>query len=131
MSLKPVWLFGLGAAWNIVIGLSVLLAPLFSLRLLYGHEPSADDQLLTMLDRDFAFCVLLFGLGYGIVAIDPRQNHGLIWLAIIGKLGVVTMLGQRWLTGAATAWVLPVAAGDFVFAALFAYFLWRSKPTPV
>ena len=69
-----------------------------------------------MLDRDFAFCVLIFGVGYGIVAMDPRQNHGLIWLGILGKLGVVAILGQRWLTGVATAWVLPAAAGDFVFA---------------
>ena len=129
MYLKPGWLFGLGAAWNLVIGLSVLLAPLFSLRLLYGHEPSADDPLLAILNRDFAFCVLIFGVGYGIVALDPSRNHGLIWLGIIGKLGVVATLGQRWLTGVATAWVLPAAAGDFVFAALFACFLWRSKPT--
>jgi hypothetical protein len=81
-----------------------------------------------MLDRDFAFCVLLFGIGYGIVAIYPSRNHGLIWLGIIGKLGVAA-LGQRWLTDVATVWVLPAAAGDFVFAALFAYFLWRSNPT--
>jgi hypothetical protein len=129
MYLKPRWLFALGAAWNIVIGLSVLLAPLSSLGLLYGHEPSADDQLLSMLNRDFAYCVLIFGLGYGIVAIDPSQNHGLIWLGIIGKLGVVAVLGQRWLTEVATAWVLPAAAGDLAFAVLFACFLWRSNPT--
>jgi len=129
MSLKPGWLFALGAAWNLVIGLSVLLAPLISLRLLYGHEPSADDPLLAMLNRDFAVCVLLFGIGYGIVAIDPSQNHGLIWLGIIGKLAVVATLGQRWLTDIASAWVLPAAAGDFVFAALFACFLWRSNST--
>ena len=112
-----------------MIGVSVLLAPLSSLRLLYGHEPSADDQLLIMLDRDYAYCVLIFGLGYGIVAIDPRQNHGLIWLGIIGKLGMVATLGQRWLTDVATAWVLPAAAGDLAFAVLFACFLWRSNPT--
>jgi hypothetical protein len=129
MNLKPRWLFALGAAWNIVIGLSVSVAPLSSLRLLYGHEPSADDQLLSMLYRDFASCVLIFGLGYGIVAVDPSQNHGLVWLGIIGKLGVVAVLGQRWLTEAATVWVLPVAAGDLAFALLFACFLWRSKPT--
>jgi hypothetical protein len=129
MSLKPSWLFALGAAWNFVIGLSLLVAPLFSLRLLYGHEPSTDDQLLVMLDRDFAYCVLIFGLGYGIVAINPSQNHGLIWLGIIGKLGVVAILGQRWLAGVATAWVLPAAAGDLAFAALFACFLWRGNPT--
>ena len=92
-------------------------------------EPSADDPLLAMLDRDFAFCVLLFGVGYGIVAMDPSRNRGLIWLGIIGKLGVVATLGQRWLTDVATAWVLPAAAGDFVFAALFACFLWLSNQT--
>src|SRR3954470_23374977 len=87
MPIKPSWLFALGAAWNLVIGLSIMFAPLSSLRLLYGHEPSADDQLLMMLDRDFASCVLLFGVGYGIVASAPSRNHGLIWLGIIGKLG--------------------------------------------
>jgi hypothetical protein len=84
---------------------------------------------LSMLDRDFASCVLIFGLGYGIVAIDPSQNHGLIWLGIVGKLGVVATLGQRWLAEVATAWVLPAAAGDLAFAVLFACFLWRSNPT--
>lgn len=127
--MKLSWLFALGAAWNILIGLSVLLAPLFSLRLLYGQAPNADDPLLAMLNRDFASCVLLFGVGYGIVAMDPSRNHGLIWLGIIGKLGVVATLGQRWVIGVATAWVLPAAACDFVFAALFACFLWRSNPT--
>jgi len=125
MSIKPTWLFAVGAAWNFVIALSILVAPLVSLRLLYGHEPGADDPLLAMLDRDFAFCVLLFGVGYGIVALDPSRNHGLIGIGILGKLGVVAMLGQRWLTGVATAWVLPAAAGDLVFAALYAWFLWR------
>lgn len=131
MSMKPTWLFGLSAAWNLVIGLSILVAPMLSLRLLYGHEPSPDDQLLAMLNRDFAWCVLLFGIGYGIVALDPSRNHSLIWLGILGKLGVVAVLGQRWLTGAATAWVLPAAAGDLVFAALFAWFLWRSHQARV
>jgi hypothetical protein len=129
MSRKPSWLFGVGAAWNFVIGVSILVDPLSSLRLLYAQQPGTDDQLLMMLDRDFGFCVLLFGVGYGIVARDPSRNHGLIWLGIIGKLGVVATLGQRWLTGVATAWVLPAAAGDFVFAALFAWFLWRSDKT--
>jgi hypothetical protein len=128
--MKAAWLFGLGAAWNLLIGLSIIFAPAISLNLLYGHQPSADDPLLMMLDRDFAFCVLLFGVGYAIVARDPSRNHGLIWLGIIGKLGVVATLGQRWLTGVATAWVLPAAAGDLVFAALFAWFLWRSNRTP-
>jgi hypothetical protein len=127
MSVKPAWLFALGAAWNVVIALSILGAPMFSLRLLYGHEPGGDDQLLAMLDRDFAFCVLLFGIGYGIVAFDPSRNHGLVWLGILGKLGVVATLSQRWLSGVATAWVLPAAAGDLVFAALFIWFLWRNK----
>lgn len=125
MSIKPNWLFAVGAAWNFVIAISILVAPLISLRLLYGREPGADDSLLAMLNRDFAFCVLLLGVGYGIVAFDPSRNHGLIWIGILGKLGVVAMFGQRWLTGVATAWVLPAAAGDLVFAALFAWFLWR------
>lgn len=127
MRKKQTWLFALAAAWNLVIGLSILIAPWFSLQLLYGHEPGGpNDPLLAMLDRDFGFCVLLFGVGYGIVAVDPSRNQGLIWLGIIGKLGVVASLGQRWLIGMATAWVLPAAAGDLVFAALFVWFLWRS-----
>lgn len=130
MSKRASWLFGLGAAWNIAIGLSIIFAPAISLNLLYGHESSADDPLLFMLDRDFGVCVLLFGIGYAIVAWDPSRNHGLVWLGIIGKFAVVATLLQRWLLGVATAWVLPTAAGDFVFALLFGWFLRRSNRSP-
>ena len=57
-------LFALGAAWNVVIGVAMLLAPAFSLRLLYGHEPGAEDQLLIMLERDYAFCLVVFIFNY-------------------------------------------------------------------
>ena len=68
MPIKPAWLFTLRCRVERCNCPLDPYSPMFSLRLLYGHEPGADDQLLAMLDRDFAFCVLLFGIGYGMVA---------------------------------------------------------------
>jgi cytochrome c biogenesis protein CcdA len=74
--------------------------------------------------------VLFFGLGYWLVARDPRKNHGLVLIAAAGK----TVVGIRWImaymAGVAQPFALIGAIGDLVFAGCFAYFLYgasRSK----
>ena len=67
--------------------------------------------------------VVLFGVGYAIVARDPTRNHGIVGLAMVGK----TYVGLAWIAGFISGVVgmigLIGAVGDLVFAAIFAAFL--------
>lgn len=104
--------FGCAAAYNFVIGGLGLV------------DPAAETTM-----RIVSLLVFCFGILYALMARDPFRFAPALWAGIIGKLGVVAMLGPpNWqpggdpLTGA-------VVAGDLVFALGFAVFLWRYRKT--
>lgn len=119
-----VWLFRVGALWNLAVGLGALLFPRWTIALFHGDEfPSA--ALAFFYFSGFAGCVVLFGIGYWLVSLDVRQNHGLVVLGILGKLGVVLFFPYRVWVGDTTAWILLPAAIDLFFVVLYADFLRR------
>jgi len=78
--------------------------------------------------RQLAGLILVFGIGYGMMAWRPVEYRSLAVLGCIGKLAVVVV-------SIANAMVLPallpglwVAAVDGVFGVLFALYLLSSKP---
>jgi hypothetical protein len=117
----------MGAAWTIGIGGAVLAAPRWALELFYHHDPVAEEPLLWMTTGDFGLGVLLFGLGYALVAVAPDRNRGFVQLGVLGKVLVVLGMVQRFVSGVGTRWVLVAALGDLVFAVLYARFLWRTR----
>jgi|HubBroStandDraft_2_1064218.scaffolds.fasta_scaffold338207_2 hypothetical protein len=121
------WMFALGAAWTVGIGATVMAAPRWAGEVFYRHDGTAEEPLLWMTTRDFGLGLVLFGLGYALVAIAPDTNRGFVQLGAVGKVLVVAAMIQRFTTGIATHWVLVVALGDLVFAALYARFLWRTR----
>jgi hypothetical protein len=123
------WMFAMGAAWTIGIGGSVLVAPRWALEVFYHRDPATPDPLLWMTTGDFGMGVLLFGLGYALVAVDPEKNRGFVQLGILGKVLVVLGMVQRFVSGVGTQWVLAAALADLVFAILYARFLWRTRVT--
>ena len=66
------------AAYNLVIGLIGLTTP----------TASTSDRIVALL-------VACFGLVYGIVARDPVRLGQVLWAGVIGKLGVVALLGPE------------------------------------
>src|SRR5580704_301421 len=89
------WLFVVAAIWNVAVGLAAMLVPERMASLVYRTPLPIDNPTALAAWSDFAACVLLFGLGYAIVARDTSRNHGLVWIGIIGKLGVVAAWGYR------------------------------------
>ena len=69
----------------------------------------------------------VFGIGYAIVARDPVHNRGVVWAGMFSKFGIAVLAAVQF--AAQTIEFRTFAAGmaDFVFAILFAMFLWRTR----
>lgn len=111
-SFSPFWprMLWAAAAYNLVIGLIGLITP----------TASTSDRIVALL-------VACFGLVYGMVARDPVRLGHVLWAGVIGKLGVVALLGPEVLAGRAapgTGWLL---LGDLAFTALFLVFLAKRR----
>lgn len=107
-AIAPFWprMLGSAAVYNLVIGLAGLFVP--------GADTNA---------RIVALLVACFGLVYAMVARDPARLRQVLWAGVVGKLGVVALLGPEVLAGLAapgTGWIL---LGDLVYTALFLMFL--------
>ena len=102
--------FGAAALFNFVIGALGLI------------NPAADTNA-----RIISLLVFCFGLVYALMARDPLRFAPALWAGIIGKLGVVAMLGPpNWQAGGDPV-LGTVVAGDLLFALGFAAFLWRYR----
>lgn len=95
-------ILGLAAAYNLVIGGGSML-----------QRGAAREGRVTGL------LVAGFGVVYAITASDPARFAPVLWAGVLGKLGVIALLGPAVKRGelpSALGWVL---AGDAVFTALF------------
>jgi len=120
-------LFVAAAFWNIAAVIGALGRPAYHRSLFFAksiQEPGFIGHLNTV---GFWGSVLVFGIGYAIVAMDPRKNHGIIWMAIIGKLFVAVWWAWYFFQGKLTSFALTGAIGDAVFAFIFLGFLSHYK----
>jgi asparagine N-glycosylation enzyme membrane subunit Stt3 len=101
MTFWPITL-ALAAAYNLIIGGASL------------FQPGAPRE-----GRVTGLLVAGFGVVYAIAASDPVRFAPVLWAGVLGKLGVIALLGPAVRGGElprALGWVL---AGDAVFTALF------------
>ena len=119
-------LFQIAAAWNIVAGAAAMAQPALFYRLAYAYDRPIDPVWLQM-HIGFWFLIVLFGIGYGLVGHDPEHNRGILVLGVIGKLGFVVFWLVQIAAWRGTAWLVPGAVGDLVFAGLFLRWL-RQHP---
>ena len=122
-------MFALASAYTIAIALSVIVAPDWASEAFYRHRALPEETVLRILAGDFGGCLLLFGILYGMVARDPSKNRAVVWVGAIGKTLVFASMTQRYLAGIATPLAFSAGIGDLIFAALFAHFLWRTRPS--
>lgn len=102
--------FGCAAAYNFVIGGLGLV------------DPAADTTM-----RIVSLLIVCFGIVYALTAREPLRFAPVLLAGIVGKLGVVWMLGPpNWQPGGDPL-VGSVVAGDLLFALGFAGFLWRYR----
>ena len=118
--LNPRWLFGAAAAFNLAIGLSLLLArPV--LTPLLGLDPITGTNLVTYyLTASF---VTVFGYAYAQIAFDLERYRPYILLGLIGKLMAIVAMIAIWQFDRVPPAVPALAGCDALFGILFVVFL--------
>jgi len=111
-------LFCAAAVFNWAVGLPLLLAPALMLQVLQVAAPTD----LTF-HKMSGLLVLCFGFVYALVARDPARYRPLMWVAVLGKAGVVAIFVHAWMQGLAPPRALGVALGDLAFGLAFLGFL--------
>lgn len=72
--------------------------------------------------------VACFGLLYGLIAVDIARFRPLLWVGVIGKLGVIALMAPLVASGAQPAMVGGLLAGDALFTIAFLAILLRPVP---
>lgn len=98
--------FWIAAAFNFLIGIAGMLMP----------QSSIDGRTIGLL-------IFAFGLVYFIVASDPVRYGKVLWAGVLGKVGVVALLGPSEFGGEGSALIAAVLTGDALFAFGFLVFL--------
>jgi hypothetical protein len=88
----------------------------------FTHNPVFGTFFYTLV-----LAVVLFGIGYFTASRDLTRNRVMIWLGVVGKLGLAILVFRLYAAGFLTP-LLPVGlAGDVVWAVLFFEFLRRTR----
>lgn len=120
-------LFYAAAAWNFSAAAVALAAPEFHAQAFFGSSDSLSAPGARINHQVVWISIAFFGVGYLMVAREPRKNHGLVLIAAMGKASVGILWIHGYLAHAASALLLVGAVGDLIFAGLFAYFLIRAR----
>ena len=118
------WLFGTAAAFNILIGLSLMfLRPLLQARL--GIAPAEGENLV--LANLAGLLAAMVGVIYAMIARQPERYRPIIVLAAIGKALAFWMVFTAWRQGEIGPQLAVLVTGDLIYAALFADYLRRTR----
>ena len=115
-----VWrgVFLASAIFNFLVGFSLAIDT-SALMASMGLEVARYDALWSPLVGWF---VILFGMLYAAVWRD-LGNRAIVFVGMLGKLGVVVLVALAWMRGLAPFAMVALTLIDFVFAILFAVFL--------
>ncbi len=123
LSNKRLWqvVFGLAAVWTAIGAILGILDTARTFARFYGFIP--DSALLLDVYRGAWGQSLLFAIGYGFAAYNPRRYSVIVALGLIGKVSYA--IGLYGYIGAGTVGpaAVPALVGDLVFAAFFTAFL--------
>ena len=98
--------FWVATAFNMLVGIGAMLSP----------EASIDARIVGLL-------VFSFGVVYLQVARDPLRYAPVLWAGVLGKLGVVGLLGPGALGEGGNPLIGVIVIGDALFALGFLAFL--------
>ena len=102
--------FWAAAIYNFVIGLAGMLTP----------EATIDARVIGLL-------VFGFGVVYALVARDPLRFAPVLWAGVLGKVGVVALLGPEASRAGGDPIIAAVLVGDALFALGFLAFLFTRE----
>jgi hypothetical protein len=117
--------FWTAAVYNLLAAAVALLAPDFHVEQFFAAPAVLEGPVARIYTQAFWVSVLLFGVGYAIVARNPDRNHGILLLAALGKAYVFVAFVRAWLAGSMRTLALLGGIGDLIFAAGFVWFLWQ------
>jgi len=109
------------AIWNAGVALPGLIAPRRGFRLLYGVDTDRFYELYQ--HWAISAVILLFGVSYAIIAVEPSANLGLVLLGIIAKVLFAAVITSLFFMRRTTKVALLIAAGDAVYAVFFVRYL--------
>jgi hypothetical protein len=112
-----------GAIFNWSVAALFTAAPGFAFDILQLGEPPANPIWLAL----FVWLVAVFGYGYFLISKDPQQHRDIVTLGILGKMGVVVIVGGYWFADFTSTIFMVVVGGDLVYSLLFFRFL-KSVP---
>jgi hypothetical protein len=115
--------FGLAAAYNIAVGAAILLMPAS-----LASAPFTGSPQEALLIQSCGWLILVFGVGYAMVAMSPMMNRGIAALGVLGK-SAMPVIAYPFYTAGQIPWSSYVLTlGDLGFVALFILFLLWSRP---
>lgn len=120
-------LFFIGALWNLSIAGSGLLLPNLINKLVFGFRTVVTYGITTFALRLTWALVFVYGIGYYFVSRDPEKNRGIVWMGILGKLAFFLTALIYYSKRFITLLTMILCFGDFVFSALFAWFLFKTR----
>ncbi len=112
-------LFLVSAAWNLLLAGGGLLVQ-------YSQLTAVGTELYLgwQFPVGYMYFVFLFGFGYYLVARDIDNNHGIVTMGILGKLGVFAIFIIDFHWGAGNISQTLIGGVDLLFAFLFIEFLY-------
>ena len=120
-------LFWVAFCYNLFGATSPLFMPSFFCKQFFLIVPK-QLTVISQLHIHFAWIsVLFFGIGYAIVAINPAENRGILWLAMFGKLYIGILFLFYWMKGHLQFAAMVGGLGDILFAFLFFFFLYDQR----
>lgn len=105
------------AFWNWILAIAFLTLPRISMDYFYVAGPYIPESMLWF--DSFMGLIFAFGIGFYLVSLNPRENHGLIKMAVFEKVWVFIIGLSNFLTATASIWVFAVVLGDLIFGLLF------------
>jgi hypothetical protein len=114
--------FWVATVFNLLAGLPLLLAPDVMMMSLDVDVPA--DLLF---HRFTGLLVVCFGALYALVAQDAVRFRPLVWLGIVGKVGVVALFTEAYVNGLVPFSLYAISLGDVAFVAGFIAFLMTTR----
>ena len=121
-------LYVIAAIWNWALAVMFLVLPRISMNYFYLGGPAIPNVLIWF--DCFMGLVFAFGVGFYLVSLNPKQNYGLIEIAVLEKTWVFIVGLLYFLVGQASALLLGIVSGDLVFGLLFIEDLMRIRKLP-
>lgn len=109
--------FVIAGGWNLLGAYGGILKPVENLRQYYNVK--TDDFMTITLNRVFWISVLIFSVGYFLIALNPILFYGVIVLGIMGKISISAIWIYLFRIGKAEKVAIISASGDLIFTIFF------------